>query len=173
MGSFTVKTNNFLRNLYKDNRAFASKSGRAEVKASDLQAADEKALRNGIAGLSDFDYEDTDKNDMDSTKKKYYNKLKAFVDSYNFTLESGDKNSSDSSIKSKIKSMRSVTKKYETELSDLGISSDSKGYLSLSTSALNNIKISSYEDMFGEDSSYTKELSKYSKSISNHIDAYA
>lgn len=173
MSSFTVKTNNFLRNLYKDNRIYATKSNRTDIEASKLQSADEKALRNGIAGLSDFDYEDTDKNDLDSTKKKYYHKLKAFVDSYNYTIESGEKNSDDSSIKSKIKSMKSLTKKYESDLSNLGISTDSKGYLSLSTSALDNIKISSYEDMFGSDSEYTRELAKYSKSISHHIDEYA
>ena len=90
MSSFTVKTNNFLRNLYKDNRTYATKSNRTDIEASKLQSADEKALRNGIAGLSDFDYEDTDKNDLDSTKKKYYHKLKAFVDSYNYTIESGE-----------------------------------------------------------------------------------
>lgn len=173
MSSFTVKTNSFLRDLYKENRTFASKSGRTEIAKTSLQKADEKALRNGIDALADFDYEDDDKNDSDSTKKKYYNKLKAFVDSYNYTIDSGSDNSNDSSVKSKIKSMKSLMKKYSSELEDLGITSDDKGFLSLSTSALDNIKISSYEEMFGEDSKFTKELSKYSKSISNHIDAYA
>lgn len=44
MSSFTVKTNNFLRNLYKDNRTYATKSNRTDIEASKLQSADEKAL---------------------------------------------------------------------------------------------------------------------------------
>lgn len=173
MSNFTVKSNYFLRNLYKNNSSLANKSSRTDVDPTTLQSADEKALRNGLSSLSSFNYEDDDKNELTATKAKYYNKLRAFVDSYNYTIDSGNGNSSDSSIRSKIKSMKALTKKYSSELENIGISSDSKGYLSLSKTALDNIKISTYEDMFGADSKYAKELSKYSKSISNHIDEYA
>ena len=174
MSSFSVTTNYYLRSLYSSDRTLTNKTTRAETKAASLQKADQDALRKGIRALADWDYEDEDENSKKAVKAKFYKNLKAFADSYNYTLESGDKASpDDSSIKHSVGNIRSLSKKYSEELSSLGIKTDSKGYMKISDSALDNIDVESYEEMFGKDSKYMKALSEYSKHVSSHINRTA
>ena len=174
VSSFSVSTNYYLRSLYSTDRSLISKATRDETKASSLQKADQDALRKGIRALADWDYEDDEENKKKTVKAKFYKNLKAFMDSYNYTLESGDKASlEDGTIKHSVNNMRALSKKYSEELSSLGIKTDSKGYMKISNSALDNIDLDNYEDVFGKDSKYMKALSQYSKHVSNHIDQTA
>ena len=174
MSSFSVSTNYYLRSLYSADRSLINKTTRAETKASSLQKADQDALRNGIRALADWDYEDDEENKKKNVKAKFYKNLKAFADSYNYTLESGDKASlEDGTIKHSVSNMRALSKKYSEELSSLGIKTDSKGYMKISDSALDNIDLDNYEEVFGKDSKYMKALSQYSKHVSSHINQTA
>lgn len=174
VSSFSVSTNYYLRSLYSADRSLINKATREETKASSLQKADQDALRKGIRALADWDYEDEDENKKKTVKAKFYKNLKAFTDAYNYTLESGDKASpEDSSIKHSVNNIRSLSKKYSEELSSLGIKTDSKGYMKISDSALDNIDLDNYEEVFGKNSKYMKALSQYSKHVSSHINETA
>lgn len=173
MSSFTVKTTTYLRNLYTENRTFAYKDKRTEASATSLQKADESALRKGIRSLSDWDYDDDQKNSEAVTKGRFYSTLKAFTGAYNYTINSGTSASAASSVKRATQNIKSLTDSYADKLSSYGISVSDEGYMTLSDSAVDNIDIKNFKKVFGEDSDYMKELSELSKKASRRIDAYA
>ena len=108
----------------------------------------------------------------DSEKKALGNKLRAFVDSYNLTLDSTS-GSKDRDAMKITKNMKKLVEKYKDELGEYGISVKSGGYLALSSSATDNLSFKTFEKKFGKDSEFMKELSKYDKQLSRHFDAYA
>ena len=88
MSNYIVAYNQQLRNLYTDNRAYGTKSGRENASALSLAKADANAVGKGILSLGKFNYGSEGKEATDSEKKALGNKLRAFVDSYNLTLDS-------------------------------------------------------------------------------------
>jgi hypothetical protein len=75
--------------------------------------------------------------------------------------------------KKALKEMKSLRKDYKDELEELGVTFDEKGYMNLSSSAFDNIDKEEFEEMFGEDSQFLKELTKISKKLNRHIDYQA
>jgi len=172
MSSFSITNNLYLRTLYGSNRAFASTTNRKEETCTEkLSAADQAALRKGIKGLADFEFDEID-DDTSAGKTKVYNTLKAFADAYNNCLETGS-SSSNTSVQRLTNKMKSVSSSYSDTLDKYGITFDNHGYMSVSKSAVENIHASNYKSILGSDSSYMKELSKYSSRISTRVDAYA
>ena len=89
MSNYTVTNNLYLRNLYKSvDSSLAGKTARAEASKPKLIYADSSALQKGISSLADEDYGDPDEEDSKITKANFYKKMKAFADSYNYTLDS-------------------------------------------------------------------------------------
>lgn len=172
MSSFTVTNNVTLRNLYKTSDSSLSKqSVRKETSYGKLVMADTQALRKGISSLADEDYGD-ESEDSKESKAEFYKKMKAFCDSYNYTIQSSKKyNSRDS--KSAIKQMNQLASDYSDELEDLGVTFDDDGYMSMSESAFDNIDESRFEDTFGKESEFMSSLSQIAKKLSRHIDLKA
>ena len=173
--SFSVTNSWYLRNNYKSDQALSKQSNRSDVSGSRLSAADSAALKRGIRGLRDYKYEDAKKvssKDTDSVlgKSKFYSTLKAFADTYNYTLDSS-KNSSNADVKKLSKSMKNIAKKYSDELDELGVSFDSKGYMSISASAVDNINLSTYGEKLA-DSDFLRDLEKNTQKIYRRIDTY-
>ena len=171
--SFSVTNNWYLRNNYKANKELSKLANRGEVSEGKLSGADSAALKRGIRALKDYKYEDARKvssKDTDSVlgKSKFYSTLKAFADTYNYSLESGQK-SSNSDIKKLSKNMKNIAKKYSDELDELGVTFDSKGYMKVSASAVDNIKLSTYGEKLGE-SDFLKDLEKNTQKIYRRID---
>ena len=172
MSNYIVAYNQQLRNLYTDNRAYGTKSGRENASALSLAKADANAVGKGILSLGKFNYGSEGKEATDSEKKALGNKLRAFVDSYNLTLDSTS-GSKDRDAMKITKNMKKLVEKYKDELGEYGISVKSGGYLALSSSATDNLSFKTFEKKFGKDSEFMKELSKYDKQLSRHFDAYA
>ena len=175
MSNFSVTNNWYLRNNYKTDQALSKLANRSEVSESKLSAADSSALKRGIRALRDYKYEDAKKvssKDTDSVlgKSKFYSTLKAFADTYNYTLDSG-KNSSSSDIKKLSKNMKKIAEKYSSDLDELGVTFDNKGYMSISASAVDNIKLSTYGEKLA-DSDFLKDLEKNTTKIYRRIDTY-
>ena len=170
--SYTITTNSNLRALYADNRALAKKSEREKLSGAKLVLADSKALKKGTASLSSLDYGDIDQDDTDYENKKFYSKMKAFQDVYNNTTDSTKKTKDEASQKFS-KQLKSLAKKYEKELSDVGVTFDSKGYMTVRESAIKNIDIGEYEEVFGASGGFTKELAQVAKKMTRHFDASA
>ena len=175
MSSFSVTNSWYLRNNYKSDQALSKLANRSEVSESKLSAADSSALKRGIRALRDYKYEDAKKvssKDTDTVlgKGKFYSTLKAFADTYNYTLDSSKK-SSNQDIKKLSKSMQNIAKKYSSELDELGVTFDNKGYMSISASAVDNIKLSTYGEKFS-DSDFLSDLEKNTQKIYRRIDTY-
>lgn len=171
MSNFSISYTATLRSLYSADRTLGTKAGRADASNSALASADLKALNKGLKTVSKYDFGD-DSEDTKAEKTAFYKNLKALMDTYNNSVESTSK-SSDAATKKISKKLAKMAKKYEDELSDIGITLDKKGYMKISESAVDNLDVSRFKEVFGEDSEFMKELSKYAKSSSSHIDAYA
>ena len=155
-----------IRQFYGDNRNLVSKANRKDQSTGKLADADVRALKRAASKLSDFNYEEASATEM-------YEKLKAFADTYNYTLESGKNYSSENSyVKRAVKELKNLTAQYADELKSYGFSVDSDGYLSVSDSSVNNISGSTFSEMFGKDSEYMGKLSEVAKKYSRHIDLY-
>lgn len=166
MAHFTVTANNYLRNLYSSNRNLVNNSERAKVTVTDRGKADSKALTKGIASLSSYDYD----KEVDKEDTNFYKTLKAFSDSYNNTIKSGDELSeTDPTTKRLVKQMKKLKEEYGDELERYGISFDTKGYMSISSTAMDNISPKNYKELLGENSEFMADLEKLSTKLSRRI----
>ncbi|MBQ1607314.1 MAG: hypothetical protein II528_06635 [Lachnospiraceae bacterium] len=172
MSNYFVTYNQSLRNLYTDNRMYATRNGRDNAAPLALAKADSNAVGKGILALGKFNYGSDTKEATESEKKSLSGKLKAFVDSYNLSIDSV-KASKDKTATKVSKKMQKLVEDYKDELSAYGISVKSGGYMELSASAVENLSFKTFEKKFGKDSDFMKELSKFEKQLSRHFDAYA
>jgi hypothetical protein len=168
---FTITSNAYLRSLYNDDRSFTKKSVRSDASNAQLVNADSRALTRGIKFLGKYDYGD-EKKDTKAQQTKFYQNMIAFQDAYNNTLKSSH-DSKDPSTKKLAKDMKKLTEKYSKELGELGVKFDSHGYMTVKGSAIDNIDISEFEETFGKDSDFMKDLAKISKKITKHVDIQA
>ncbi len=171
--NFSVTNNWYLRNNYRTDKELSKMANRDGVSGAKLSGADSAALKRGIRALKDYKYEDAKKVSSKDTntvlgKAPFYNTLKAFADTYNYTLDSG-KSSSNNDIKKLSKNMKNIANKYSKELDELGVTFDKKGYMKVSASAVDNIKLSTYGEKLGE-SDFLKELEKNTQKIYRRID---
>lgn len=170
--SFSVTTNAFLRSAYGLNRNYIDRKERQTASSNLLADVDSKALQKAIKSLESSTFDDReDATETSGKVKDFTKKMKAFLDTYNYTYETASKND-DREIKKAAKSMLSLVKKYKTQLENAGISADSDGYLKLSASA--KIKTTGdLEELFGKDSKFLQDLNKIPGRILNHIDLSA
>ncbi len=165
MANFTITSNSYLRNLYSSNRNLVNSSVRKNLTVVDLGKADSAALKNGISSLSSYDYEREDA-DPENFKKT----LKAFADSYNNALETGEGISKeDSRTKRLVNEMKQLEKNYGEELKEYGITFNSKGYMSISDTAMSTISVKKFKNILGEDSEFLADLDNVSKKLSRRI----
>ena len=163
MASFSVSTNMYLRQVYAPNRGLCVKANRADATNKTLISADSSALGKAIKTIGSFNFSD----DSKLNKDKFSKTLKSFTDAYNYTISSSNTNK-EGKIAVTSKKIKQLTSKYEDELKSLGISVKD-GYMSISSTASTNISPDKYEELFGKDSEYMKELSKYAKKMNRNI----
>ena len=175
MANYSVTSSVFLRDFYSKNRQFASKTNREEATEKQLSTADSLALKKAIRALEDYDYGDGSTDDTDAENIKFYKTLKAFADTYNYSLDSSTSSSS-KDIKKLGKKMQEFASKYEDELGDLGITFSSKGYMEVSASAVDNISKYNYGKTFSSTSStksdFLSELNTLTQKVYRRIDTY-
>ena len=83
--SGTNLTSNFyLQNFYRMNRSAAKVSTRKDYNQTELSYEDSRALKKAAAKLSSFDYSEEENSD------NILSTIQAFVDTYNFTIESSN-----------------------------------------------------------------------------------
>ena len=165
MSGFSVANNITLRNYYATYRDFTTKSNRANATTNQLNYADAQALRRAVRKLDDFDFENADKTDLSSH-------IRAFIDTYNYTMES-TKSSTNSYSISTYKNLKDLASKYQKDLENIGIKENSSGYLTLSSSAVENISASKFKKLLGSDSQFMKSLTSYARRMTNNINYYA
>ena len=168
--SYSVTSNMYLRNLYGIGKDYISGSTRSQSPNEKVISADSLALSKGAKLMISFDYGVRGKDD-DLDNEFLNNNLKAFIDTYNNTIDSAS-DSDHKDIKKLVKSLKSLGEEYKDSLSKLGISFDSSGYMTLSSSAVENLDNIKYEKVFGKDSDFTKTVRSLAKKLRKHIDAY-
>lgn len=173
MSSFTVDNNAVLRSLYKSTDSkLTKKSARQEAAKPKLIFSDTSALRKGIKALADEDYGDEDEDDSKITKADFYKKMKAFADSYNYTVESSSSYST-KDTREALRKMKKLVNQYSDDLDNLGVTFDDDGYMTLSESAFDNIDEAKFESSFGKDSDFMNQLDSIAKKLNRHIDVQA
>jgi superoxide dismutase len=168
---FSVTSNSVLRNTYGVYRDLTKSAARSETTANKLSIADSTALKKVITGLQHSLYDDKeDATDSEGYAKSYAKRMKAFIDTYNYTLESSKKNSS-SDISRQVPKMKKLAEKYKDELNSAGITYDSDGYLKVSSSIDTSVT-KRFEKIFGEDSDFMNDLKDIAGNIKRHVNVY-
>lgn len=165
--SMNITNNFYLRNLYGTDRSLVNKNERKLNTSVTLAKADSKALAKGISALGSYDYEAEETDETD-----FYNTLKAFADSYNYTLDSGGDNT-EPDIKNLMKHFKELQANHEDELADFGITFDEDGYMNIAKSAVENIDIKRFREVLGTDTEFIEDLSALQKKLSRRINYLA
>ncbi len=165
MSLFSVANTYNLRTNYGTYHAYSTAKTRDnEASISKLNYVDSLALRRAVKRLADFDFEEEETSDIES-------RVRAFVDTYNYTTESMGK-SDDKNIYKIGKEMKKLADEYSSDLENVGITFDSNGYMKMSSTAAKTIKPAKMEKMFGKDSEFMKKLSSISNKISKKVNIY-
>ena len=153
-----------LRIYYGQYSALAKNSTRKDATKGTLSFADARALRNAVRRLQDYKFED-------GTEAEIQEKLKAFTDTVNSTLESGAEYSSNSSsVKNAVSKIRNLNKEYASDLKKIGISVAKDGTLSLYESASKLYKKEKFSKFFDKDSKYLNDLYSAAQRITRRVD---
>ena len=170
---FTVNANHFLRNMYSGtDRTLSTSAGRESASKSKLTFADSQALKKAISELGSFDYSLPESEVNESMKTKFSKDVRAFVDAYNYTMESA-KGNDDEEIRKAGKKMKAFSEKNKDLLNSVGIEVKGSGYLSYDNSRASSLYLHSFGKAFASDAEYMQGVSKYASKINNHVDYYA
>lgn len=158
----------YLRNLYGEYKDYISGSKRSQADKAAVISADSLALTKGVKLMNKLDY-GTKASDDELDDTLFGNNLKAFVDTYNNTINSAS--SSDlKDIKKLVSKLKGIGEDYQKELSKLGISIDDDGYMTIASTAVETLDNSKFEKIFGKDSEFTSTIRSLAKKIYRHID---
>ena len=149
----------FLQNFYRYNRSAMKSSNRSDFTVSELSFEDSRALKRAAAKLSSFDYTNTDNGD------NLINTIKAFTETYNHTIDSTS--SPDSDTYRQNRQLQALTKRYGSELKDIGITIEEDGKLSIAENTLKGSTWKELRKVFSEESDYVKNIRTIAKRLHN------
>lgn len=145
----------FLKNFYKYNRNAIKASTRNDYSKTELSYEDSRALKRAIAKLGSFDYsEDENGDNIVST-------IKAFVKTYNYTIESTSSKTSDTYRQNR--QLKALTEKYGKDLKNIGINVEENGTLSVSDNTLKGTTFKEIRNVFSEESDYIRGVRNIAK----------
>lgn len=161
----TLTTDYFMRNFYMDNRNVSQKNGRNGFSNIELSFEDSRALSRAskrmLASSLDSEKDDEDINETMQSQ------IEAFVNTYNNALDTAD--TDDYDTENIVKQMKSLTKQYSGELSDIGITIEKGGKLSVNTELLKMADTSKVRKVFSSESEYTKKSLSLSKKLNSAV----
>lgn len=162
-----LTSNFFLQNFYRHNRKAMKASTRDDYTKTELSYEDSRALKRAAAKLASFEYTDDENGD------NIVSTIQAFVDTYNYTMESSS--SSDSDTYRQNRQLKALTKKYGDDLKDIGISIEENGTLSVSENILKGSSVKEIQKVFSEDSDYVQNIRTIAKRMntSSYNEIYA
>ena len=162
-----LTANFYMKNFYKFNRNAIKAADRKEFSQTELSYEDTRALKRAIAKLGTFEYEDTDNDE------NLRNTVKAFVETYNHTVETTS--SKDSNTYKLNKQLKELTSKYGDKLDDLGIRIQDDGKLKINDNILKESSSKELKAVFAKDSDYMKDIRQITRRMNNeaHDEVYA
>lgn len=155
----TLTANFYLKNFYRMNRDAIKVSTRSNYTQTELSYEDTRALKRAVAKLSSFDYtEDENGGNIGST-------IQAFAKTYNYVLESTS--NEDSSSSRQQRQLKALTKKFEKELKEIGISIEEDGKLTVKDDILSGSSFKEIRKVFSSEGDYVKGLRNIAKRLHN------
>lgn len=152
----SLSTNYFMRNYYANNRDVIKTSGRNDYTKIELSFEDSRALTRASKRLLNNDYgSETDEkdNDISDTTRS---SIEAFVTTYNNAIDSS-KTTDSHDTKRYLKQLKSLTSKYSSELSEIGITVERSGKLTVNEDLLKTANNSKVRKIFSPDQEYSKK----------------
>lgn len=154
-----LTSNFFLQNFYKYNRSAIKSSTRNDLSKTELSYEDSRALKRALAKLSSFDYTEDENGD------NIVSSIKAFVKTYNYTMDSTSGKSSDTYRENR--KLQELTKKYEKELESIGISIEDDGTLSVSDNILKGSSFKEIRSVFSDESDLVRNVRNLARRMNN------
>ncbi len=154
-----LTTDFFMKNFYRANRNAFKASTRSDYNKTELSYEDSRALKRAAAKLSSFEYKEGENGD------NLVSTIKAFVKTYNHTIDSTS--SKDSDTYRQNKQLKALTEKYGKDLKDIGISIEEDGTLSVSDNILKGSSFKEIGKVFSKESNYVSGIRQISKRINN------
>lgn len=149
--SATNLTSNFyLQNFYRYNRAAIKVSSRKDYNQTELSYEDSRALKHAASKLSSFDYSEEENSD------NILSTVEAFVETYNYTMESSS--SKDSDTYRQNRQLKALSEKYADKLKDIGITIEEDGKLSVSQNILKESPFKEIKEVFSNESDYVSRI---------------
>jgi hypothetical protein len=162
--SISVSNSLSLRIFYNTYASVAKGATRKSTSTGTLSFADSTAMRNAIRKLQDYNFKE-------SSDEQAQEKLKAFTDTVNNTLESASKYSSKNTIvRNAVNTIKDLNTKYADELKKIGITANKDGTLSVYESAAKNYSKEKFDNFFTKDSEYLNSLYTAAKKITRRVD---
>ena len=162
--SLSITNSLSLRLYYGKYSALTKSSTRKDAPTGTLSFADASALRNAVRKLQDYKFKD-------ATKGEIQEKLKAFSDAVNSTIDSGGAYSSNShSVKTAVNKIKNLNSQYASDLKKIGISVAKDGTLSVYQNASTLYSKEKFENFFDKDSEYLNSLYNAAQKITRRVD---
>ena len=164
----SLSTNYFMRNYYANNRDVIKNSGRNDYTKIELSFEDSRALTRASKRLLNNDYgSETDEkdNDISDTTRS---SIEAFVTTYNNAIDSS-KTTDSHDTKRYLKQLKSLTSKYSSELSEIGITVERSGKLTVNEDLLKTANNSKVRKIFSPDQEYSKKACSICGKFNNAV----
>jgi len=159
--SGTSLTSNFyLQNFYKHNRNAYKASARNDYTKTELSYEDSRALKRAARELASYEYSG------EENGSNIVNNIKAFVETYNNTLSSSNTKGTDAYRYNK--QLQRLTKEYEDEFKDIGITIKKDGTLSISENILEGASYKEVKKIFSKEEKYTNRLHSIAKRMNSN-----
>ena len=154
----TLTSDFYMKNFYSANRNAVKTSYRKDYTKEELSYEDSRALKRALSKLSSYEYDDED------NSENIYNTIKAYVDTYNNTLDSS-RSSSEADVKRYSKQLKALSDKYSNSLKDIGITVAKDGSLAVNENLLKAADMDKVKQVFSEDSDYLRKSSSITKRL--------
>lgn len=162
----TLSTDYFMRNFYKSNRTVSKKNGRSNFSKIELSYEDSRALSRAAKRMLNTDF-DTDENEDADIGETMKSKIKAFVNTYNNALETGDSNDYDTNRY--LRQLKTLSRKHSDELSDIGITVEKDGTLTINEDLLKMADNSKVRKVFSSDNDFSQKSLRIAKKLNNAV----
>ena len=162
----TLSTDYFMRNFYKSNRTVSKKNGRSNFSKIELSYEDSRALSRAAKRMlnTDFDTDEDEDADIGETMKS---KIEAFVNTYNNALETGDSNDYDTNRY--LRQLKTLSRKHSDELSNIGITVEKDGTLTINEDLLKMADNSKVRKVFSSDNDFSQKSLRIAKKLNNAV----
>ena len=162
----TLSTDYFMRNFYKSNRTVSKKNGRSNFSKIELSYEDSRALSRAAKRMlnTNFDTDEDEDADIGETMKS---KIEAFVNTYNNALETGDSNDYDTNRY--LRQLKTLSRKHSDELSDIGITVEKDGTLTINEDLLKMADNSKVRKVFSSDNDFSQKSLRIAKKLNNAV----